>query len=62
MQYFRWPAGSSVKFPTFNYSYKTYVRQVKIENLFRFVEYTQKQNAKISIKFTNEKLLKIFLF
>ncbi len=41
---------SSVKFPTFNYSRKTYVRQAKIENLFHFVESTQKENAKICVK------------
>jgi len=49
-QYFRWSVGGSVKFPTFNYSLKTYVRQAKTENLFRFVKSTQKQNAKICVK------------
>lgn len=35
---------------------------MKIENLFRFVKYTQKQNAKISVKFTKENFLKYFFF
>lgn len=42
-----WAVGGSVKFPTFNYSYKTYVRQEKIENLFDFVKSTQKRGIEI---------------
>lgn len=47
-----WAVGGSVKFPTFNYSFKTYVRQGVVENLFDFVKSTQKRGIEISNDFT----------
>lgn len=47
-----WAVGGSVKFPTFNYSCKTYVRQGVVENLFDFVKSTQKRGIEISNDFT----------